>query len=516
MVVTTHSKVPDNTPIIVGASQWVQRLTNNDRPPFTSPVQLAAKASQLALQDAGIAAGSLDTIAVTRTFADAAPAWASPFGGSNNPPESVARLLGAKPSHRIYSNAGGTEPLQIMMEMALAIARGEKQSVLLTGAEAIANERYAQRHGFEDNWIEEFDEPLDNREYRQRFVSPEEIHSGLGMPTHYYSLIENAQAASLGHNGTQHRQYMARMLASFSSVAADNVFAQSPKAYTAEQLATVDDTNYALTQPYSKWLVAQDAVNQSAALVLTSAGHARQAGIDPQRWVFLHAYAQGIDHCMSERADVGRSEVMTGVLSRTMELAQLRAADIDLIDIYSCFPCAVHAASEALNLPTDGSKNLTVTGGLPFFGGPGNNYTMHPVVEMVMRLRGVNSSALVTANGGILSKHAAVVLSSDERHSTDFDWQRKELETITLAPDSALRYCPAPTTGKVLTYTVIHRRGKEDIGVVLANTDAGERFLASTSEIDVTAAMLQQNPIGAAIEATKLGDGYSFNFARKA
>ena len=53
-----------------------------------------------------------------------------------------------------------------------------------------------------------------------------------------------------------------------------------------------------------------------------------------------------------------------------------------------------------------------MTGGLPFFGGPGSNYSMHAMAEMARQLRGTDQRALVTANGGILSKHAAAVLSN--------------------------------------------------------------------------------------------------------
>ena len=63
-------------------------------------------------------------------------------------------------------------------------------------------------------------------------------------------------------------------------------------------------------------------------------------------------------------------------------------------------------------MPADGSKPLTVTGGLPFFGGPGNNYSMHALAEMAHRLRNGQGNGLITANGGMLSKHAALLLAN--------------------------------------------------------------------------------------------------------
>ncbi|NQX90304.1 MAG: acetyl-CoA acetyltransferase, partial [Halioglobus sp.] len=118
-----ESSVADNTPVIIGAGQYVERL-DRPEPPLNSPMQLAAKASRQALRDAQIPASAIDTIGVVRLFSDSPGIWTSPFGGSNNPPESVARRLGSNPRRRLYSSTGGTEPLHMMFDMMQSIARG--------------------------------------------------------------------------------------------------------------------------------------------------------------------------------------------------------------------------------------------------------------------------------------------------------------------------------------------------------------------------------------------------------
>lgn len=515
----THSEkilknLPDNTPVILGTGQCVERIVTDAKPPFSSPVSLAAQAATLALSDAGVAPELLDTIAVIRTFADAAKAWESPFGGSNNPPESVARRIGASPSQRVYSDAGGTEPLQVMEEMCRAIARGEKRFVLLTGAEAIANERYARRAGYEDNWREDIDAPLDSREYKKRFASTQELHSGMTLPAHYYGMIENSLAADLGHNLTEHQHYMAQVMAPFSEVGAQNPYSQNPRRYSIDELATTSNKNYAIATPYSKWLVAQDAVNQGAALVLTSIGQAKALGIDPNQWVFVQAYAQGFDLPMSQRSDPGRSEAMTQVLNATLEMAELRASEMAHVDIYSCFPCAVHNACEALELPTDGSTPLTITGGLPYFGGPGNNYTMHAVAEMVQQLRGTGAAGLVTANGGILSKHAAAVLTNNVQGTQHMDWSKAGALTWNTPQAHALRYCDEPTGGTVLSYTVIEGRRQPDLAVILGQTNEGERFLANSNSATETAAMRDTSPIGLSVSVRRTQESHEFELVK--
>merc|ERR1719401_1702564 len=80
-------------------------------------------------------------------------------------------------------------------------------------------------------------------------------------------------------------------------------------------------------------------------------------------------------------------------------------AEVKFMDIYSCFPVAVAVACQELGIQTD--RPLTLTGGLPYHGGPGNNYATHAIVAAVERLRASdNARALVTANGGYLTKHA--------------------------------------------------------------------------------------------------------------
>jgi acetyl-CoA C-acetyltransferase len=476
-------------------------------------MQLAAAACERALQDAGIQAGAVDTIAVIRLFSDSAKAWASPFGGSDNPPESIARRIGAAPARRIYSEFGGTQPLQIMLELFQRVARGEIDVALLTGAEAIATQRHAVRNGWALDWREVCDAPLDNRESGKRFVSKEELRGGLGLPVHYYALIENSQAHRMGHDMQQHRQYMAQLMAPFSAVAAANPFSQFPREYTAQELATIGPGNYPLNLPYSKLLVAQDAVNQSSALVLTSVGHARRLGVPPGQWIFLEAYAEGIDHYLCQREDPGRSQAMSRVLSATMEQAAASHGDLDLVDIYSCFPCAVQAACEVLGLPTDGTRALTVTGGLPYFGGPGNNYTSHALVEMALRLRGNASRALVTANGGMLSKHAAAVLTSSPERAAGIDWGNFTPLNIDLASSPARAMAAQPARGRVISWTVIPRAEKESLGVVLAETTGGERFIAASTQPRVTDWMQHHCPIGRAIDVQAQEEQHVFSFS---
>ena len=88
--------------------------------------------------------------------------------------------------------------------------------------------------------------------------------------------------------------------------------------------------------------------------------------------------------------------------------------EIEVFDLYSCFASAVEIGCQEIGLAEDDPRGLTITGGLPFFGGPGNNYVTHSISEMMRRLRArPGAFGLVTANGNYVTKHSFGVYSTD-------------------------------------------------------------------------------------------------------
>jgi len=497
-----YDQLTDNTPILVGVGQHLIQEYPVEEENVQSPADLAAVAVKNALADAGIesAVAEIDTIATVRLFADSTPLWASPFGGSNNLPESIARRIGASPEHRIYSEVGGSQPMQLLAEMFQALAKNDKQLVLLSGVEAIGTQKFAQKNGLILNWYEDdADVDLEDRGYGKSFVHDTEIQNGLTIPIYYYSIIENMRAINAGLSLKEHAEAMAKMWRPFSKRAAKNPYAQFPKAFTIQELLLEQADNYRLTIPYTKRLVSQDAVNQSAALLLTNVGKAKSLKIEPAKWVFLHGYAEAFDAPVYLRPNVGRSEAMAKVIQETLKIADTSVADIDHFDIYSCFPCAVSSACEVLDLPTDGSVSLTQTGGLPFFGGPGNNYSMHGIAEMVNTLRRESDDyGLVTTNGGMLSKHAAGVFSCQPYavSGKKLDWSKLVLSRFTAEDFPSCTPAVAPQKGKVISYTVIYARNVANQCIVIAENINGERFVAQSTEAEVIIAAQNSPPFG--------------------
>ena len=335
----------DNTPILVGAGQSVERDAGS-----TSHLGMAAKAAATAISDCGgkNIAQSIDTICVIRLFSDSWHTWQSELGRSNNPPQSIAAAVGAEPEHRIYSQAGGNEPQSRLIEFFADIAAGKRDLVLLAGAEALRNQRSAAKQNLHLNWNEVFAQGLDDRGMGNIYPNPQEIANGLNMPMYFYALIEQARLRRLGVDQTAYRLESANMMATFSNIASRNPYAQWPGALSASQILEAEP----LTHLYTKRMIAQDSVNQGAALLITSVSKARELGIPQDRWIFMHGAAQGADVDVSLRPDPSTSAVAARVLDKALDMAECSVADIGLFDVYSCFPCAVTAITDHLQLPT--------------------------------------------------------------------------------------------------------------------------------------------------------------------
>ncbi len=494
-----EQQLPASTPVLVGAGQLVRREAGDE-----SPTDLASNAAKLALTDTGAdnIQAHIDTICFTRLFSDMGHLWPCKFGRSDNPPESVAQAIGAKPRDRIYTATGGNEPQSRLIEFAADIARGEREVVMLVGAEALKNQRSAERQQLDLDWNEQFpDAAMDDRETGIDVATSQEMNNGLMNVMYYFALIEQAQRHKAGQSVQEHQQEAANLLANFSEVAENNPHAQFTGRQTAEDILTAPP----LTHLYTKRMIAQDSVNQAAAVLVCSIGKAQELGIDESRWIYLHGLAEGKELQLSHRSDPAHSAMADKVLDRALQQAAVQIDDIALIDIYSCFPCAVNAIANSLHLPRDGSRPLTLTGGLPYFGGPGNNYSMHALVEAVWRGRAQPLEySLVTANGGMLSKHAVGVFSS--RPST-VNWATADTQ---LDPSSLEKreICLQPDAGKILSYTVNYGRDGEVQAIILGETVDGERFVATTAPDDNATAtdMLNNDPTGRPVTVESVGD----------
>ncbi len=476
----------ETTPVVIGVGQFTEKdvAPENAQP----PMGIAAEAAKAALHDTGVAAdlaAAIDTLVAIRIFPDSwnRPRMPNPFGRAENPPRAIARRIGADPALAIYGNVGGNTPQKYINEMAERIVAGDVGVALLAGSEAIKTAQLALRAEIKLDWQEEDTGSLEDRGIGEPLSTPHEFAHGLGVPVQTYPLFENALRVAAGNTIEQHLMAMGELFSPFTKVAAQNPFSFYGIERSPQELATVSPENRYICLPYPKWMNAMDGVNQGAAVIMTSVGKARQLGIDPAKWIFLHGCGEANEKLMvSERMNYTSSPAIGVNVRQALAMAGKSIEDMQYIDIYSCFPSAVAIACSELGIKATDERGLTLTGGLPFFGGPGNNYSMHAIASLVPLLRNSkNSYGLITANGGYLTKHATGIYSAEPTHGT---WQRtdpsvyqKEIDNLDYPEFTDTPSGPAT----IETYTVCFDRSGPGRGIVIGRQQSDQRrFVANT------------------------------------
>ncbi|MDP3674520.1 MAG: acetyl-CoA acetyltransferase [Novosphingobium sp.] len=469
--------IPDNTPVIIGVGQASERP---DDPGYRalSHMDLAGEALREAIADCfaiGSVASAIDTIAAIRQFENSTPRAQRPFGGSNNPPRSVGRRVGADPARAILEISGGQGNQKLVGELATEIAAGRSRVAAIVGAEAISTVLTLTARGETPDWSEEVEGSLEDRGYGlDGLMDPALARHGAVGAIPVYALFDNARRAKLGLSPDAYRREIGALFAPFTEVASQNPHAASREVRSAEELATVTERNRIVAEPYTRMTVARDQVNQGAAILIASAGAARELGIPEDRWVHIHGVSNAMELTPLRRPDLAESPASWRSLDAALDIAGRSIADMAFLDFYSCFAIAVFNAIDHFGIAADDPRGLTLTGGLPFFGGAGNNYSAHAIVEAVQRLRAMPGSfGLVGANGGVMSKYASGVYST-----APADWSAGSRWTKLADEQGGLPLAEVATgEASIDSYTFVPGKG-DPLAIVIARNDRRERLVA--------------------------------------
>ena len=501
-----------NYMIIVGVGQVVNHWDGQNPDEAISPSDIAADAIDTALADTGVKdeiVSSINKIAAIRLFNESITPPRRPFGRYNNFPRTICKKIGLNPDYAIYSQPGGDQPQCLVNEMAIALRNGETKAALIVGAEANNVLKLARKNRHKLDWSSNTEGQIEDRGVNMDAFTPYELKNGMGRPPQNYALLENAYRHRLGMSLHEYRHKMSELLSSFSAIAETNPYAQFPKKWASSDLSLPSKSNYPISEPYLRWHIAQDSVNQSAALIMTTVNHARELGIDEKKWVYLHAHAQRSDKALSLRTDLSHSRAMESALEAVIKDAGLSISDINHYDIYSCFPIVVFLAAEYLKLDWRDIA-LTLTGGLPFFGGAGNNYSTHAIATMVEKLRNYRDDyGLVLANGGFLSKQAAGIYSVQPPKN----W-KSQSETHVEPPKDIhdeVKLLSESCTATIETYTITHNKFGANHGVVIASNKKGRIMAKVQNGHHATLKLFseQSDLIGKSVKIThKAGKNY--------
>lgn len=499
------------TPVFVGVGQASERV---DDPGYRrlSAVDLAAEAVRAALDDTGVegAADAVDTVAGVRQFEISVPGAPALLGRSDNYPRSVAGRVGIAPRRAILGVTGGQSPQHLVTELAGTIAEGGAEVALLFGSEVISTTRHLVQGEDPPDFTEHVEGDLEDRGHGlSGLITRQLVTHGLADVPSQYALLEHARRARLNQSREEYARSMGELFAPFTKVAAANPHAAAPVERDAQELATPSGRNRMVADPYSRFLVARDQVNQGAAVLLMSIGAARRLGVAEDRWVFLHGHADLHEQELMQRANLSTSPAALLAVRHALEIAGIELDDLSMMDLYSCFPIAVFNICDGLGLSPDAPRSLTLTGGLPFFGGAGNNYSMHAIAETVARLRAAPGAyGMVVANGGMLSKHSVGIYSTTPISWCDDRSAELQAEIDTQPSPEQARY--ADGWAVVETYTVQYGKDGKRTGIIVGRLESDDRrFIATTQAGDdeILERLVTDDPLGSRVYVRSFGFG---------
>lgn len=456
-------------PVVVAAGQSIEREQ------IVDAVELAARAAEAALGSAAALRDRIDRLTMISVV----------FSPSSS--DAASRLvsrLGLPEIEREMSSTGGNLPQWLVTRAATEIAEGRLGATLIAGAEATRSMRAADPNAeiMRDRRSKDVRkaDPVVGPSMRN-VMHAAEFAIGLYRPTEVYPLFENAAAHVAGRSFAEQRAYLGPLMASFSQVAAEHPFAWFREPFSAQQISEVSAANRLVAEPYPKRMNAFPNVDQGAAVIVTSLAIARELGLE-ERCLYVWSGANNTEVAAVMRPDLGDSPALRAASAGALGAAGIVADELTWIDLYSCFPIAVEVGADALGVALDDPRRLTVTGGLPFFGGPGNNYSMHAIATLHERMRECEGLAYLAANGGQLSKHSMGVYGSAPPPNgfrlADTAARQKQIEA-----DARPVAVGAEGDANVVTSTIVYGRDGNPAGApLIAEFDDGRRVVAAAAD----------------------------------
>ncbi|RIL04467.1 MAG: acetyl-CoA acetyltransferase [Proteobacteria bacterium] len=475
----------ERTPVLVGVGALSQRCDDPKDAP--EPLEAMIRALERAAEDAGSRAllARADRIAAPRGF------WDYP-----DPCRVAAERFGAPRAKTEVAELGILQTT-LFGRAAAAIAAGEADVVLVMAAEARHRAQRAKALGVDAPATKLPPAAADSvLRPHAPILSPAEMRAGLLMPVIQYAMIENALRAAEGASIEKHRDEVARLWAGFARAGAANPDAWDRRGADAAAIAD-PARNPMQAFPYGKLHISQWNVDQAAGLVFCSVATAKRLGVAREKWVFPLAVADA-NHMVpfTERRALHRCAGFAASGRRALERAGRTLADVAHRELYSCFPVAVRLQMRELGI--DDGRPVTVSGGMPFAGGPLNHFSLQALVKLAQLLRADPGSAgYLSAVSGILTKQGASVWCTEPGpHDFAFDDVSEETARATAAVAMSEG---AEGEGSVATYTVLYEQGAPARTVVVCDLADGRRTLASNADPALAAIAVREELCGRAV-----------------
>lgn len=488
--------IDPRTPVIIGVGQQLQRV--DDPLSALAPAPFIAEAVRAAVTDAGLSSTpAVDSIRVVSFLS-----WRY-----RDPGRFIAAELGISPKETVITTMGGNSTQSLINATAKEIQQGDVDVVILCGGETSRTRKRARNTGIDLPWPEVPESVTPTRIMGEELVMNHEyeLSRRIVAPIQIYPIFESALRAKAGRSIEDHNLHLGRLWSKFSEVAASNPYAWIRTPMTPEEIITTGPNNRMIGLPYTKVMNSNNDVDQSAAMIMCSAEAAQRLGVSRDKWVFPLAGTDCHEHkYISERQTFTETPAIELGGRTVLELAQTSIDEIDIIDLYSCFPSAVQLGASSLGLSLD--RQLTRTGGLSFAGGPWNNYVMHAVATVVGELRSrPGEKGLIWANGGYATKHAFGIYSTTPPNDGfKHAYPQDPIDALPRRNMIDIGASEGPVT--IEAYTVMHDRdGNPERAIATCLRSDGARAWGISEDPDTAIGMCQGEWVGRTAKLDALG-----------
>lgn len=481
-------------PCVIGVARRTIHLEDGDAP---EPLDLCAEMARRAAADSGgrDVLAAIDDVNVVYSMS-----WVY-----DDAPGRLAERLGLGPGGRRLSGMSGTSPQKMLDDAAERILAGQADLALVVGAEALATKKRLKKTGVGPAWSH----PPEGKR-RMPFEDPfhpSEVAHQIFQAYLTFAMFDVARRAHEGLSLPDNLRAIGELFAPMSQIAAGNPHAWFRTAHDADELITVTERNRMVAHPYPKHLVSIMDVDMAAGVLLASEEKADALGVPEDRRVRLRGWSHAKDPVhVAEREDLWRSAGMAEASRAALGMAGIGIDDVAWLDLYSCFGSSVTFARDALGIAPGDSRPMTVTGGLPFHGGPGSNYLSHSVATLVERLReDPGAFGLVSGVGMHMTNHVWAVYSTEPGPVTPPD-----VAAVQRRADAAgRRSITASATGpaRIATYSVVHDRTGPSFGVAVCDLQGGTRCYARSEETDLIVALESAEWVGREVVLEDAGGG---------
>ena len=414
--------VDPRTPVLVGVGQFTERI---DDPSYRgmSAVELATAAAQAALTDTGVDAAAvaqaIEVFVGLRQFEICTPFAKPPLGCSDNYLRSVAQRVGRRPGARGARAHRRQRPAEAGDRVrGRAIAAGDIEVALIVGSEPGSTAKYFATRDDKPDFTEHVGGQLEDRGYGfEQYMSE---YTATARTDRRARAVRTAGQRAPCPTGPQRRRLPPTdgraLRAVLESRCQEPVFVVAGGAFGGrdhdghrrepDDLRPVSPVDGRPRSGESGCGGAADVGGRGAPTrrgrgevgVPAWARRSDRAGpVGPRR---RRHQLLGETGCGEKRFGSPASASTTSRPSISTAASRSRFSR-----------CATSSGST-----NDDPRGFTLTGGLPYFGGPGNSYSLHGIAETVAEMRDKPGTfGLVGANGGIMSKYSVGIYSTEAR-----------------------------------------------------------------------------------------------------